>query len=248
MSYMAWPLIILCWHKSKTEKSVFNKSLIGFIAFFLFFTSAVQTYMTLWHEKLTGSQNDLNAIINEIAHFDFLLNPNFNFLSVLSILICFYCLILPYKDSLTYKFFKSITLLIFLSVFFVLICSIFQATSNFIAPNSIRLYPPIIALPFSLLIWWIYETKKVNIQKSNKVFLLSCILFVLIFVLFRFNTDYKFHRYRIKMSEQVFKSKGIVQWKSFANQFTDTKFNINCWIGIVGRFIKCLCCILNLTL
>ena len=34
MSYMSWPLIILCWYKIKAEDNLFNKSLIIFVMVF----------------------------------------------------------------------------------------------------------------------------------------------------------------------------------------------------------------------
>ena len=158
---------------------MFNKSLIGFIAFFLFFTSAVQTYMTLWHEKLTDS-NDLNRIINEIRHFDFLLKPEFNFslAFIIFTLALFFAQFYKYFNLPPPSRFKK-AMILFISFCFVclLIASVFQTINDFMPDGNIRFYPPLIALPFVSLFWWIYEKNKVNINR-NKLFFIEMYSFL----------------------------------------------------------------------
>ena len=161
------------------------------------------------------------------------------------------CLILLYKDTSTtstHKFFKKVILLICFSFFFTLICSVYQATSNFIAQYSIRFYPPIIALPFSLLIWWMYEIKKVNIQKNNKVFLLSCILFVLVLCFLDLILIINFIDIEQKSLNKYLNLKVFYNGKYLLITLQMQNSITNYWIGIVGRFIKFLHYILDIKL
>ena len=227
MSYMAWPLIVLCWYKNNTEKDLFNKFLIGFVRIFLVIVSVVQTIMIIFHEELQAlpHSNDLNRIASNIIRFDFLFSPEFNFLIVLSMLIFAYFFIQLYKDSIKYKISKAVEILTVLSLIFILIASVLQIQSGFIADYSIRFYPPVIALPCGLLLWWIHTIRRKANWMQSKGFLLSCILFCVTLVFFRLNFDYTFHKYQIKISEQLAKCKGMLQWEKFANNFKDTKFN-----------------------
>lgn len=227
MSYMAWPLIVLCWYKNKTEKNLFNKKLLWFVKIYLFFTSFVQTVMILWHDAITDEINDLNGIIDSIVNLDFLFKPSLNFLIILPLLICFYYIIFFYKSSLNLKKNLNSIILILLTflIFVVFIASVFQIQEKFIPDYNIRFYPPIIALPYSLFLWWIHERKKADIEKSAKIFLCFCIFFCVTFVFFRLSTDYRFHKYQIKISEQVTKCKGVIKWEKFKDSVKDTVFN-----------------------
>ena len=225
MSYMALPLIALCWHKGKKERKLFNKSLIGFVMIFLLFTSAVQTLMILSHETLTNTKNDLSTIIDHITYFDFLFKPELNFLLAFTIFTLNLFFIQFYKNSIRHKIIKKAILFIPFGFILLLIVSIFQTANNFIPDYSIRFHPPIIILPFSMLIWWLYERRQTDIEKIGKVFLLGCILFCLTLVFCRINFDYKFHKYKNEISEQLAKCKGALQWETFKKFLKHAKFN-----------------------
>ena len=227
MSYMAWPLIYLCWQKIKTEKNLFNnKTLIGLTMIYLFITSVVQTFMTVFHETLTNTINDMNTVIGNIrTHLNFLFYPNFNFLLAFSLLIMILFLIQPYKDAIKYKIKKILVILYSLAFISVAIASVIQTIIGFIHDYSVRFYPPIIILPLSLLIWWIYEKRKTDIEKSSKLFLLSCMLFCLTFVFCRITFDYKFYKHQTAIAAYLSKCKGVLEWEHFRNHFRDVKFS-----------------------
>lgn len=226
MSYMAWPLIFLCWNKNKIEKNILNRSLLWFVKIYLFVISVVQTFMIVEHDALTNAKGDLSNTLNEMKNLSFLFVPEFNFLLILSLLVCFYGFVQIYKDSIKYKFLKTTCeLSVFLSIIFILIASFFQAQNHFMFHYGIRFYPPIVALPFSLLLWWICERKKFEIRKSTKVFLFSCVLFCLTLVFFRISIDYKFYKYQIQISEEVAKCEGVLDWKAIEKSFIKKRFN-----------------------
>ena len=221
MSYMAWPLIYFCWQKNKTEENLFNKSLIGFTMIYLFIASVVQTFMTVFHEKLTNTINDKHIVINIIKYFDFLFYfyPNVNFLLAVSILIMILFLILPYKDTIKHKPKKMLIILYSLIFIFVVTASILQTMKGFIPDYNIRFYPSIITLPLGILLWWIYEKRKTDIEKISKLFLLSCTLFCLTLVFCRITFDYKFYKYQTAMATYLSKCKGVIKRSSAINHF-----------------------------
>ena len=225
MSYMAWLLIYLCWQKIKIEKNLFNKVLIVSTIIFLFVTSVIQTFMTIFHEKLTNTDaNDMERVIDNIMYFDFLFKPNFNFLLVLSLLTMILFLIQPYKDTIKHKLKKTLIILYSLIFIFVATASILQTTGNFFPALSIRLWPLIIPLPLGLLLWKVHEKKNIYIEKISRLFLLSCMLFCLTLVFCRITFDYKFYKYQTAMATYLSKCKGIIKRRSILNHFKNTNF------------------------
>ena len=168
MSYMAWPLIALCLHKSKTEK--LNKGLLWFVQIYLIIVSLTQIFTTAFHDRLTNRAGDLNSVVREITSLDFLFKPSFNFFVCLSFLILSFCFIWLYKDLIQRKgkiILRFIELPVFLSFILILFACVSQIKNDFIFDYSIRFYPSVIALPFSFFLWWICEKRKVNVKMGG---------------------------------------------------------------------------------
>ena len=209
------------------------KGLLWFVQIYLIIVFVVQMVMTIFHDRITNAvYDDLDIVIKEITHFDFLFKPSFNFLLVLAILILFYCFVQLYKDSIHNKAkvkLQFIELSIFLSFILTLIMSVLQIKDDFIFDYTIRFYPPVIALPCGLFLWWICEQKKVDIEKwgreGKKLFLLSSCIFVLTFVFFRLNFDYSFYKYQMRISKYLHNHKGFMEPYQLEQSLEDIKFD-----------------------
>ena len=242
MSYMAWPLIALCGYRRKEKQ---RGGALWFVQLCLIIVSIVQIVMTVFHDRITNSSyaDNLASVIREIIYFDFLFKPSFNFLLVLALLILFYCFIQIYKDSYKIKFnLQFIEYLIFLIFIFILIASCFQIKNNFIFDYSIRHYPPALALPLSLFLWWICETRKIDMEKwrwkrGNKLFLLSKLIFILIFCFFRVYFDWSFFKFQMRVSKYLHSHKGVVSLEQIRHSFKDAPFDsaLISWYGLTVK-------------
>ena len=221
LGYMAWFLIFLCHNKKKTETILFNKQLISFVIFFLFLVSVTQIYMTFFFYPNSA----IPSVIKEWVYFKFLFklsNNNLNlpmFLSICTILLPFGQLL---KNKIKHKLLKVGFLLIFIiSAYITVIVSLFNLESfTFPYHYSIRFYPLIATMPLSVLLWLLYEKKKINIAPKMKVFLFTCIVSCLSLTFIRIDSDYKFYRYQIKFSEQLTNNcEGLVMWPEVKKYF-----------------------------
>ena len=120
----------------------------------LFIISVTQTFMTLFHDKITGPKNDLTSVIDDTIYL--------LFRSELNRLLCFIILTIgllfmpAYKDYTKHKV-KNIFL--FFIFIFSFLASVYQTVSGFTPEYSIRFYPPVVALPLCFLLWWMYVKK-----------------------------------------------------------------------------------------
>ena len=223
MSYMAWPLIFLCRDKNKREKTLFNKALIVSVIFYLLITSFVQISTIFSHVLLMNPSSSLTNFIESLINFRFLFNESkialpviFSMLILLSAYIDFFNL--PMKG-------RILNILGIMMVagflFLIIIVPVFHLKDNFLFyfAYELRAYPPVIALPLSLLFWWLCEKQKINIQKNSKTFLLSCIFCCLSLTFFRLSSDGMFYKHQMKFSQQLKKCKGLLNWKEHKNNF-----------------------------
>ena len=225
VSYMAWPLIFLCWNKYKIEENLLNKCLIQFIIFYLFMSSIVQIFMILFHGTLTGTTYFPN-FIKDFIHFKFLLNPEFNLPLVIVLFTLFLSFVQLYKEKTVYNFLKIGSFLIFFLLIFLIFVPIFGLENFFIPYDEyrIRSYPPIVALPFCLLFWLLHEKRNINIQKSSKFFLLSCIFCCFALLFSRIYFSYGFYKYQKGFSQQLGKCEGLLTGSEFKSYFKNIKF------------------------
>ena len=215
MSYMVWPLLFLCQHKNNTETNPFNRKLIQFIMCYFLLSSIVQLLMIFLHPYLTKSKALLHAFTQDIIPLKFLIAPQFNFTLILAVLTLILFFYIAYENQIKHK--RKIKMCFYMIFLFILTASIFQTMKNFIPEYSVRFYPPIFILPWSLLAWWMYERKKINIEKAE--FLLPCIFLCLNLVFFRVSSDYKFYKYQIQFSEYLKQCRGILNWEQISSQF-----------------------------
>ena len=211
MSYMAWPLIILCWHKTKEAQCYFSKGLIVFIMIFLVITSAVQFYMLLGHSEIYKT-NRIYILMESLFQLRFLFNYNFEQINIplfASLLILFLSFVTLYRGVVAKKILTAGGLVFLLIYGFI----IFNTSSLFIDWDHIRIYPPTVALPLTGLLWWLYERKNLDIAQAPKAFFLSCVFCILALLFFRIYADQSFYKHREEVSYKIHKNRGVIVYE-----------------------------------
>ena len=231
MSYMAWPLIFLCRDKNKKEKTLFNKTLIMFVISVLLITSFVQISMILLHGIFMDSSSNIINFTGNLINFKFLFSESkialpiiFATVTLLSSFIEFFKV--PLKDRIL----NTLGIMMVSGFLFLIIISpVFHLKDNFLfySAYDLRVYPPVIALPLSLLLWWLCEKQKINIQKRSKAFLLSCVFCCLSLTFFRLSSDDMFYKHQMKFSQQLRKCKGLLNWDEHKNNFQLVYYGYN---------------------
>ena len=171
MSYMAWPLIGLCWWKKINKPYHGNNYIIYFLIGFLIFLSFMNVNF-LFPENDAVKAN-LDSFMRGIVDFHFLFSTpknegnNIPLYIVIIVLLLMLIQIIKTKISVRYFIFDFIQKILFVGLIF-LACFLF-----FIAPlffhrdlflpvyeYSNRAFAPLVGLPISLLIWWMAEIEK----------------------------------------------------------------------------------------
>lgn len=218
MSYMAWPLILLCIFKLKNDRK--NQLIIQTGITLLAINSLVSGFFTLfpdWPEHRS-------YFIESFENFYFFYKNGFYAPSVSAFLIIVIFFISLLKAE-TLQIKKQI-LIISLSI-----AATFFCIMNFINP----IYPilgdfitfwneydkrvwVVIALPISLLIWWLFEIKNLSFLEF-KLFFIFCIIFTLSLTGWRIGTDYRFYQYQTQFANKLSYCQGYVSW-SDVEEFT----------------------------
>ena len=214
MSYMAWPLIYFCFLKLKKNKE--NKSTIYTGVFLLTLNSLLSAFFTVFPEW----PSHRSYFIESLIYLKFFYSSGFYAPAVSSFLI----LILFFMPFLFHK--KNIMLItvIILSAFFCcmnVINPIYPIFGDFIAfwnEYDKRVWV-IIALPITLLIWWLFETKRVSFLQS-KSFLIFCLILTVSLTGWRVGSDYRFYQYQSQFAEKLSHCLGWISW-SKVQKFSD---------------------------
>ena len=217
MSYMAWPLIYLCWLKVKTQNALWNKRLIKVMMFFLFLTSIVSIFFIIFPTK--------SEIHNRREFFQSLFYMKFFFKIKNShiewvyppCIIAFFLSIMPFGQFFSKRYYKlfvsiSIVCIILFGVTalilpFYNLFEIFKLTEE----EEIRTWITCMALPLSFLIWWLFEKGNLKVQRS---FLVACIFSAISLTGWRLGSDYQFYQFQKQFSHKTLNCKGFVFWSS----------------------------------
>ena len=171
MSYMAWPLILLCIFKLKNSRK--NQLIIQIGITLLSINSLMSGFFTLfpdWPEHRS-------YFIESFENFYFFYKNGFYAPSVSAflIIVIFFVNLLKTKVHQIKKQIINITLSI-IAIFFCImnfinpIYPVFGDLITFWNEYDKRVWV-VIALPFSLIIWWLFEIKKLSFSEF-KLFLL----------------------------------------------------------------------------
>ena len=209
MSYMAWFLIYLCYKKSLLEKSLFNKIIIYIGMLFLIINSFLSTIYILFPTFVEHR----SYFIKSLAHLYFFYK-NGLYTPVLSS----FCLLVIFVISCFFHFKFSKLLICILTPIFLFFCimnfitpiySIFENHISFWNEYDKRVWP-VISLPFTLIIWLLFEFKKINIK--NRLFILYCVFLSISLTGWRIVSDYRFYQYQTQLAKKLSHCSGYVTW------------------------------------
>lgn len=219
MSYMAWPLILLCLLKIKTSKEKW----IIFTAMTIFFIASMLSLFFIFFPEKSEVENR-SEFFNSLFRLEFFFKITNGQLEWIypSCIIAFFLLLLPFKQfiakkyhRLSLKIFFSFIVLFGITAFilpFHQLFKVFQLTNE----EEARVWSPVAALPLSLLIWWLFEKRKLKWEKS---FFLSCIIAVISLTGWRIGSDYQFYQFQKRFSKQLSVCRGFVDGeKAFKNK------------------------------
>ena len=222
MIYMAWPLIFLCWNKLQKgrKKDLTHKVLILFTIFFLFVTSFLQLYLMLFHSFLfEKAVPDLISIYTTKPEI-----PLMPALIALAGVFFFFM-----KHPLNEQLLKIQGVVSFFMFFYLFITVLFFSLKNELLLDykdlyNLRLYPPTAGLIFSLLFWWFYENKQMDISKISKTFLFSCVCCCLSLLSFRLHFDYMFYNRRSFFVKKLSECSGLLTWEAYTKDMPFEKW------------------------
>ena len=217
MSYMAWPLIFLCWNKLQRErkKSLINQAFIIFSILFFLIASFVQLYLMLFHSFLFDT-----AIPQLISIYT--KKPEISLIPVFIALLGSFSIFIRY--SIGHPILKILGVIsFFLFLYFFIAVLYFSLKNEFLLPAQniyyFRLYPPTLGIISSLLFWWIYESRQMDINKISKTFLFSCICCCLSLLFYRLHFDYMYYNRAKKLFiTQLGECKGLLTWDTFTRE------------------------------
>ena len=221
MSYMAWPLIILCALKDKNEVNFFNKLSIKSMIIFLIIVSLTACYFIFTINEIR-SNNNLSSFKTALIHFKFLFQGNAINLSVLTAFLLQVSLFMQCVSGKIKNRAQWLVLFLLSSAFVLTAFAPFSVYNKFffVGDYPARVWPPVLSLPFSLLLWWLYEMKILSFKKA-KLFLFSCLIFCLTAVAYRVKSDFQFYKHQKQFSEQLGKCQGLLEWPLVKNIFYD---------------------------
>lgn len=211
MSYMAWPLILLCLLKIKAQK----KKWIISIAMAIFFIASMLSLFFIFFPEKSEIENR-SEFLNSLFRLEFFFKITNGHLEWIypSCIIALFLLFSPFKQFIAKKYHRlylkiifSVLILFGITAFilpFHQLFKVFQLTNE----EEARVWTPVAALPLSLLIWWLFEKRKL---KWEKPFLLSCIIAVVSLTGWRIGSDYQFYQFQKRFSKQLSFCRGFVE-------------------------------------
>jgi len=217
MAYMAWPIIGLCLLKAKAETHLFNNLIIKFIIAFFIYTSIISLMFIFTVDPFRI--NTFADFKSSLWNLEFLFSKKSINLSILTAIILKSSLFIQCLSDNIKKI--QLTLSILLIFSFLLTSFLPFSVYNrffFIEDYPARVWPPIFSLPLNLLLWWLYENKKITV-KNAKIFLLSCFIFSVTSTVYRVKSDWQFYKHQKQFSKQIQRCKGFLSWPSVKKNF-----------------------------
>lgn len=225
MSYMAWPLILLCYLKIKTQKQ--KPAVIIATMILLFITSILSWFFIIFPEK--SELGNRGEFFNSLFKFEFFFKIKEGRLEWIypACITAFFFLMLPFNQFFKKKYrslyLKIIFLFLILSGVVTLILPFYQqlfGVFKLTNEEEARVWASVIVLPLSFLIWWLFEKGTFNWEKS---FLSACIIVVLSLTGWRVGSDYQFYKFQKQFSKQLSFCRGFVDWNEVA-EYNEEKY------------------------
>lgn len=216
MSYVSLFFLFLCFLKIRSEIKIINRTIIAsFILFFLiiFFVSV---YFILFPASIGNRERFLSGLLS----FEFLFNKNrviYPYIASALILV-----IIPFFQFLHLSLLRILCLSIAgfmsLTVNAILLLSdpnhfLFQLLPYHLYPVTYNRMWVFFILPFTLLLWFLFEKKKIYF-KRQKIFLTLCLISSISFLKWRVEMDYKFYQFQKQFVKNIQSYKGIVRNKN----------------------------------
>ena len=207
MSYMSLFFILLCFLKTKKEKIELNRYLILACICFFIFLFGYHSFDLFYLDGDIFRIDNRRVFLSSVFGFQFLFKGyELNLLILIAILLKIFLIIeLFIKKHKLYLFLGLSIFLLFLKFSFF---SYFTLNLSYSFMNA-RFYPPLISLPFCLLIWIIYE-EKFKAWKPSNSFLLLCFLAFISLTFFRIQWDFNFYKNTQKFTNYLSTCQGIL--------------------------------------
>ena len=229
MSYMAWPLIFLSVLKLKKETDLVNRFSIKLLIAFLLVVSILQTFFIIFPvDSELHNRAEFFKSLFQLEFFIKIQNGQIDFIYPAAI-TSFFLLIFPFGQYLlkikSYKIFSTICLT-FIVLFgatalilpFYELFDVFKLTDE----KEARVWISCIALPSSLLIWWLFENNKIQLRPS---FFIACGIVLISLTGWRVGSDYQFYQFQRQFSDRLSHCKGIVEWSEVTKAEQKKIFN-----------------------
>lgn len=228
MSYMAWPLIALSILKLKSEKDPLNKFLLRLISGFFVVISLTSLFLLIFPNlsELPNRKEFIESLI-KMEFFFKIKQGSLQWIYSACILNFFFLMILFLQLFVSKKYYRPILTFVFSGLLltgillvihpFYELFGVFKLTTE----EEARVWAVCIALPGSFLLWWLFETKKLQWKKS---FLMASIVASISLTFWRVGSDYQFYRYQKQFADKLKNFKGLISWQDFRDDNLDREF------------------------
>ena len=215
MSYASLFLIFICLLKRKHESVKINKILITSLILFFTVTFFTASYFIVF----PFSSGNRDRFLLRILNLGFLYNRDgvvYPYIASALILI-----VIPFLRFC--RSFPLRILLLFITVFMSLILNtillvpspndfLYQILPHHLYPVTFNRMWVFSVLPLTLLLWLLFEKKKLHFS-SQKVFLTLCLISSVSLLKWRVQMDYNFYKFQKQFSENLESHKGILESK-----------------------------------
>ena len=206
ISYMAFPLIFLCFIKLKINQS--NKFLI-YIGIFLLLSNSLLSGIFVFFPDWPVHRT---YFLKSFSHLYFFYKKGFYtptvsaFLLLIGFFIQFYFPLRRLVWVILVPFFVFFCVMSFITP----IHPIFNNFISFWSEYDKRVWV-VISLPFTLWIWWLFEMKKFHFS-DFKLFFILLLMLAISLTGWRIGTDYRFYQYQTQFVERLANCHGYVSW------------------------------------
>ena len=222
MSYMSWPLIYLALLKLKEIKnSSMNKLIIKAVVSFLFVVSVLSIFFIIF--PVESEIKNRTEFFNSLILLEFFLKLQNGSIKWLypPCIIAFFLLIMPFGQFLKENFKQTF---VALCLFFIALFGItavilpfqeFFAVFRLTNEEEARVWVAFIALPLSLLVWWLFENNQLQLERS---FFLALVFSVISLLSWRLGSDYQFYKDQKQLSSKLSKCRGLLDWSEVSKK------------------------------
>lgn len=215
MSYMAVPLVFFCFKKLNQDNKK-NKKIIYAGIFLLIINSFLSAFFVFFPTFVEHR----SFFIESLTHFYFFYKGGF-YTPILSS----FCVLTIFFLFQKFSFSTSKWLMLFITPGFLFFCimnivtPVYPVFENFISfwnEYDKRVWP-VISLPFTLLIWWLFENKKIDLYKGS-LFFLYCVFLSISLTGWRVGSDYRFYQYQTQLAKKLSYCSGYISWEELQEE------------------------------